>query len=78
MERNDVQRLLDLEQIRQLKARYCRFIDTKQWQLLRTLFTDGARFEGFRAGSRTRYQSITVIPRRSYSPIPAPRVASGQ
>ena len=49
MERSDVQRLLDLEQIRELKARYCRFIDTKQWQLLRSLFTDGARFEGFRA-----------------------------
>src|SRR5215470_1823207 len=49
MEQSDVQRLLDLEQIRQLKAKYCRSIDTKQWQLLRSLFTDGARFEGFRA-----------------------------
>jgi len=49
MEQSDVQRLLDLEQIKQLKARYCRFIDTKQWQRLRSLFTDGARFEGFRA-----------------------------
>ena len=46
MERSDVQRLLDLEQIRELKARYCRFIDTKQWQLLRSLFTDGADSKG--------------------------------
>ena len=26
----DVLRLLDIEQIKQLKSRYCRFIDTKQ------------------------------------------------
>jgi hypothetical protein len=35
----------DLESIRQLKARYFRTIDTKQWRELRTLFTDDARFE---------------------------------
>ncbi|AWB33162.1 nuclear transport factor 2 family protein [Orrella marina] len=33
--------------IHQLKARYCRYVDTKQWAQLRTLFTDDARFEGF-------------------------------
>jgi hypothetical protein len=42
-----MQRWLDLEEIRALKARYCRFIDTKQWAALRGLFTDEARFEGF-------------------------------
>lgn len=40
-------RLLALEEIRALKARYCRYIDTKQWSALRGLFSDGARFEGF-------------------------------
>ncbi len=29
-----------------LKARYCRFIDTKQWDALRNLFVPDARFEG--------------------------------
>jgi len=36
-----------LEDIRSLKARYCRYIDTKQWERLRGLFSAGARFEGF-------------------------------
>lgn len=35
-----------MEQIRQLKARYCRFVDTKQWLRLKELFTVDARFEG--------------------------------
>ena len=40
----DLQQLSDLEQIRQLKARYCRFIDTKQWTRLAGLFVEGTRF----------------------------------
>ena len=36
----------DLEAICQLKARYCRFIDTKQWDGLHALFAPDARFEG--------------------------------
>lgn len=35
----------DIEAIRQLKARYFRFVDTKQWAELRNLFTGDARFE---------------------------------
>lgn len=42
-----LQRLLDLEDIRALKARYCWSIDTKQWDALRALFAPDARFEGF-------------------------------
>jgi len=42
-----VQHLLDLEGIRLLKARYCRYVDTKQWDKLATLFTAETRFEGF-------------------------------
>lgn len=43
----DVSRFAALEEIRVLKSRYCRAIDTKQWDLLRSLFTHDARFEGF-------------------------------
>lgn len=39
--------LIDLERIRTLKARYCRYVDTKQWDKLATLFVPGTRFEGF-------------------------------
>lgn len=40
------QDLLSLQQIGQLKARYCRYIDTKQWALLAGVFADDCRFEG--------------------------------
>ena len=33
-------------EIHRLKARYCRFIDTKRWSDLRALFIPEARFEG--------------------------------
>ncbi|MDA7419194.1 nuclear transport factor 2 family protein [Xenophilus arseniciresistens] len=42
-----LERLESLVSIRQLKSRYCRYIDTKQWEALRGLFTADARFEGF-------------------------------
>ena len=45
----EISRLLDVESIKQLKARYCRYIDTKQWDLLPTLFSDDVRFDGFAA-----------------------------
>ena len=32
--------LWEIEAIKQLKARYCRYLDTKQWDDWRTLFTD--------------------------------------
>ena len=38
-----VQQLLDLEAIKQLKARYFRFIDTKDWAAFRDLFTDDCK-----------------------------------
>lgn len=40
-------RLADIESIRQLKAKYCRAIDTKDWALLGSLFWPEATFEGF-------------------------------
>ena len=38
------QMLLDIEAIKQLKARYFRHIDTKQWDDLKALFTADARW----------------------------------
>jgi uncharacterized protein (TIGR02246 family) len=40
-----LQRLLDIEAIRQLKARYFRFLDTKDWDAFASLFTDDAYME---------------------------------
>ncbi len=42
-------RVDDLEEIKRLKARYCRYLDTKQWAALRALFADDAVFDGFRS-----------------------------
>jgi hypothetical protein len=35
----------DLEQIKQLKGRYCFLVDTKRWAEWRTLFTDDCHFD---------------------------------
>jgi hypothetical protein len=37
---SDVQALLDLEALKQLKARYCRLLDAKDWHAWRALFAD--------------------------------------
>jgi len=42
-----VRLLLDIEEIQQLKARYWRYIDNKDWDAWRTLFTDDFHFETF-------------------------------
>ena len=41
-----LQRLLAAQAIAETKARYCRYIDTKQWSRLASLFTPDCRFEG--------------------------------
>lgn len=40
-----LERLLAVEEITRLKARYCRFVDTHQWTALRGLLTDDATFD---------------------------------
>lgn len=40
-----LQVLLDIEAIKQLKARYCRHLDLREWDQLRSLFTDDAEVE---------------------------------
>ncbi|GHD52839.1 bile-acid 7-alpha-dehydratase [Thalassobaculum fulvum] len=47
MRAHDLDSLLALEEIKRLKAAYCRYLDTKQWDRLRSLFADDTVFEGF-------------------------------
>ncbi len=47
MSNPDIERLLDFEHVKRLKAEYCRFVDTKQWARLRALFTEDVVFDGF-------------------------------
>ena len=39
--------LMHIEDIKRLKSRYCRFIDTKQWDRLNELFAPDLQLEGF-------------------------------
>jgi hypothetical protein len=64
-----VPRLNDLEQVKLLKTRYCRYLDGRQWDAMRALFTEDAGFEGlatappgatvdvFVTGLETRFQN---------------------
>ena len=40
----------DLEAIKQLKARYCRTMDTKDWSAMRQVFTDGVTMDTTESG----------------------------
>jgi hypothetical protein len=61
----------DVEAIKQLKARYFRLMDTKQWDEWRGVFADDCRFEGtsrayagpdeFVAGTRARLDPAITI-----------------
>lgn len=52
MSSKSIDDLLAIEQIKQLKTRYCRYVDTKQWDPLRALFTADVRFEGLGSAPR--------------------------
>jgi len=41
----DIQRLIDIEDIKQLKARYYRYNDTQDWAAFRDVFTDDVHYE---------------------------------
>ncbi len=43
----------DLEEIRQLKARYCRALDTKDWAAFRLLFTEDVIVDVSQSGGDT-------------------------
>lgn len=49
---NDAATLLEIESIKQLKARYCRHLDTKDWASWRSLFTDDFRSDTSEAGGK--------------------------
>jgi hypothetical protein len=48
----DAATLLELESIKQLKARYCRFLDTKDWTAWRGIFTDDFVSDTSEAGGK--------------------------
>jgi hypothetical protein len=47
---DDTRTLLEIEAIKQLKARYCRLLDTKDWQGWRAVFADDFRSDTSSAG----------------------------
>ncbi len=49
---DDAAALLQIESIKQLKARYCRYLDTKDWTSWRSLFTDDFRSDTSKAGGK--------------------------
>ena len=44
--------LVDIETIKQLKARYCRYLDTKDWAAWRTIFADDFLSDTSQAGGK--------------------------
>ena len=44
--------LAEIESIKQLKARYCRFLDTKDWEAWRGIFTDDFVSDTSEAGGK--------------------------
>jgi hypothetical protein len=61
---NDVERLKAIEEIRTLRARYWRYLDTQQWQAFGELFVEDAVSEGpadgFKAVGRDQIQSAVA------------------
>ena len=49
---DDATALLEIEAIKQLKARYCRLLDTKDWQGWRGLFSDDFLSDTSQAGGK--------------------------
>lgn len=48
----DAASLLEIESIKQLKARYCRYLDTKDWPAWRDIFTDDFVSDTAEAGGK--------------------------
>ncbi len=58
-----IQRLVDIEEIRQLKARYFRFLDTKDWDAFGALFTDDASMEADGVVQEGRAAILRFLPK---------------
>ena len=67
---NDDTALTDVESIKQLKARYCRYLDTKDWDRWRDLFTDDF------VGDTTDAGGTLIVGADESWPTPAARSAS--
>jgi SnoaL-like domain len=53
---HDIERLMIIESIRELKARYCRLADHKEWDQLAGLFTEDASLRFHDASGQIRSQ----------------------
>jgi hypothetical protein len=49
---DDASRLMEIESLKQLKARYCRLLDTKDWTAWRAIFTDDFLSDTSEAGGK--------------------------
>lgn len=49
---NDIEAIRDIEALKQLKARYCRFLDAKDWAAWRGIFTDDFASDTRESGGR--------------------------
>lgn len=56
-----IQQLIAIEQIRNLKAQYCRAIDTKDWELLTRVFADNVECD-YRGGATDPSSGINLLP----------------
>jgi hypothetical protein len=61
---NTLETLLHFEELRRLKARYCRYVDTKQWDAWRGIFTVDVAFSGLSTPFRNLDEFIEVQRRR--------------
>ncbi|MEB3019646.1 nuclear transport factor 2 family protein [[Mycobacterium] crassicus] len=59
--------LAEIEAIKRLKSRYCRYLDTKDWVAWRTLFTDDFLSDTSRAGGKVIHgaDEFVVFTRKS-------------
>jgi hypothetical protein len=64
------QMLWDIEQIKQLKARYFRFMDTRNWEEHRTSFTEDCRHLGYQGEDSVidRYEDYVAMLRDAIEP----------
>src|SRR3981081_165985 len=71
--------LLAIEAIKQLKARYCRHLDAKDWAAWRTLFTDDFLSDTLEAGGKliTGADDFVAFTRRNIGRTPQPTAQHG-
>lgn len=75
-----VARLVAIEDIRRLKARYLRYVDTKQWEGLAALFTDDAVVDIAEsdAGSRGKTEFVAAVVERLAGAVTVHQAAGGE